>query len=668
MKRFITIFALIAMLTPNTAFGISDQDWASLFTSSSDSPGAILYNGGECVGGTPATATGNTIVIDPGHSPSGTNTDEVDNASDVGSYKAVNIGTNSGVKATDNGGAPGEMSAMWDAAQLIKTQLTAAGYNVVLTKKSETDAVGLLTRAKIANDSKAALAVSLHYTGDASFGTTNTHWGVTPQEVGLKRTNESDGKSYTFNNKAVADASLAAAKIIAEERTATGDKANVAPLDNSFPKSRGLPAYGDISIVQLFSRVPWVYNEAGANGFDKQKYATGIANGIIKAVPLSNAGGGGSSSAAPGTLDTTNEHTQAAADAREKAIWGYLIAKEYAPGKKLSAEQVAGIMGNMEVESQHTWNPTVVQGLTYADTPPNHGGWGIVQWTPGTKILPVIADTSGKPNDLLSQLNALWDQLYNPKSKENENTAGKSVAAATDVTSAVEAFRHDFERNQAGFQQERVDDANAILAMAQKSGWQAGSGGGSGACGGSTGGSPDCAASGVTGTAKILCEAKKYDGLYYRYGGGPHGNGAYSAFTKVCPDPAKADRSDAGNKPNGASPLSGGASGGTSPCATDCSGIVSAATSAATGRDIGWTVSTLQADTKNWKKIGFNDVQAGDVVTISGEHIEIVDHYDKTANKLYEFGSHSTGTKTSAGTSSPSNWSGGAYRFIGAGI
>ena len=62
---------------------------------------------------------------------------------------------------------------------------------------------------------------------------------------------------------------------------------DVAPLDESFPKSRGLPAYGDISIVQVVDqRFPWIYNEDGDIGFNFHAYTTGIANGIKRAVPI----------------------------------------------------------------------------------------------------------------------------------------------------------------------------------------------------------------------------------------------------------------------------------------------------------------------------------------------------------------------------------------------
>jgi N-acetylmuramoyl-L-alanine amidase len=220
-----------------------------------------------------------TIVLDPGHA--GASTREVD--------------PSSGIETQENGGAPGEMQNMWDSAQIIKSKLETAGYNVALTKNSEADTAGFVTKIARAEQAHPALVVSMHYTGGASFGAPNDHYGVTPQEVGRFRQNKDNGKRKTFTDDVLAQKSLQDAQIIAAERSKTGDKANVAPLDLSFPKDRGdVLAWGDISIVQLLSNVPWVYNETGSSGFDKQKYADGIANGIEKAVPVNGGGGSGS--------------------------------------------------------------------------------------------------------------------------------------------------------------------------------------------------------------------------------------------------------------------------------------------------------------------------------------------------------------------------------------
>ena len=210
---------------------------------------------------------GKTVVIDPGHS--GANTEEVDPASGIEAVESTNTAT-------------GERQNMWDTAQIMKSKLEKDGYQVTLTKNAEDDPAGLIEKARRANATNAAIAVSLHST-PGTFGTANDHWGVTPQEVGRFRQNWDDGKKKTFEDAQLAQTSQQYAQVIAEERTKLGDKANVAPLDASFTTDR-VKAHGDISIVQLFGTIPWVYNEVGQTGFDQNKYAEGITNGIEKAL------------------------------------------------------------------------------------------------------------------------------------------------------------------------------------------------------------------------------------------------------------------------------------------------------------------------------------------------------------------------------------------------
>jgi hypothetical protein len=87
---------------------------------------------------------------------------------------------------------------------------------------------------------------------------------------------------------------------------------------------------------------------------------------------------------------------------------------------------------------------------------------------------------------------------------------------------------------------------------------------------------------------------------------------------------------------------------------------------AAFGQSFNWNVVGLIGDSANWKIIDPSSVQAGDVVTIASDHVEIVDHYDKSAGKLYVFGSHQTGSKTGPITTTLGYWD-AAYRYIGSG-
>ena len=238
------------------------------------------------------TAKRPVVVLDPGHSggPNFDSTAEVDGPRPVTAlgitFHPVDI-DHSGIMSIDNGGAPGERVTMWQAALRIQKVLRSAGYIADLTKSSANENVGLLERVREAIDDHATIAVSLHYSGGIPFGDANAHFGVTPQQVGRYRTNISNGDTIRFTNARVAAESQRDAKIIQRARAAAGDGVDVAPLDASFPKSRGLPAYGNISIVQVVDqRFPWIYNEDGDIGFNFHSYTTGIANGIERAVPI----------------------------------------------------------------------------------------------------------------------------------------------------------------------------------------------------------------------------------------------------------------------------------------------------------------------------------------------------------------------------------------------
>lgn len=266
--------------------------------SASAGGGTVIAGGAACKSAHPV------IVLDPGHS-GGTsieaNTAEVDSRTAVKAalpgtntvitYKPVYI-TGSGIRATDNGGADGELNAMWVAADAIQKTLRAHGYLVYLTKHTEGEQVGLLTRVQRAESHHPALAVSLHYSGpDGSFTALFGHpypsygVGVTPQVWGEYRTNKADGATVRFTNRKLADESQRIAHIMLNARNAVGDHQAIARID--FPRPRPLAAYGNISIVQVLDQqFPWIYMEEGSVHYNGTVYAAGIANGIMRAVPI----------------------------------------------------------------------------------------------------------------------------------------------------------------------------------------------------------------------------------------------------------------------------------------------------------------------------------------------------------------------------------------------
>lgn len=243
------------------------------------------------------------VVLDPGHSK-----DRIEETD-----------PESGVKALDYNNPTSEMADVWDVAQKVKTALESDGYSVLLTKKKEDDTVGLLERAKIANDANPEIAVSIH----TSPGGTEQNL-VTPQEVGRYRQNVSDGKKKVFEDAKLAATSQQYADKIAEARKTTQGAAHVGPLDFN---GRNLPAVGNISLSQLFSKVPWVYNESAQTGLNKDKYAEGLIKGIEAAVKPSGDKSGSTNTCAP------NGSIQAAVQLAMQYAWPdyqspYLVMKQ----------------------------------------------------------------------------------------------------------------------------------------------------------------------------------------------------------------------------------------------------------------------------------------------------------------------------------------------------
>ncbi len=200
---------------------------------------------------------------------------------------------------------------------------------------------------------------------------------------------------------------------------------------------------------------------------------------------------------------------------------------------------------------------------------------------------------------------------------------------------------------------------------ASKLQFSGGTGSGSSTGGSTTSGSNGCPNSAgsvncttAVGNAKILCEARKYDGIYYRYGGGHQG---FDAFIAGCPDPSHPP-DPPGNQPTGGAALDGGLSGNPSPCATDCSSLVSIAVDQAFGHKYMWIVAgnMVGAGAENWHSIPIEQATAGDIVT-TPEHVEIVDHV--AGSTIYTFGSHHTLAKTGLINTSLSNWVSGAWRW-----
>lgn len=108
-----------------------------------------------------------------------------------------------------------------------------------------------------------------------------------------------------------------------------------------------------------------------------------------------------------------------------------------------SKRQAAGVMGNMKYESG--FDPKIVQGGGHKNTPAgvSNGGWGLVQWTPGQKILPYLQRLGGF--GVAEQITALTQQLRGQGSLA-EGAAGRALRSKDTPGGAAEAFAREYER------------------------------------------------------------------------------------------------------------------------------------------------------------------------------------------------------------------------------
>ncbi|HSX41104.1 MAG TPA: N-acetylmuramoyl-L-alanine amidase [Candidatus Saccharimonadales bacterium] len=224
-----------------------------------------------------------TVVLDPGHGPSKTTVDDA---------------TGLTMQETDN---QPEGHDVWEVSQKIKNKLESDGYKVILTKKTENDDITFRGRANIANQNNAAIAVSIHTDGTQSYSSFQEVW---PQEVGqYRQETQSGGRKTYFNNDGLAKTSKQYAQDILDARkVAAGVDVSLGHFNRN-----DVPSPGTISMVQLFSKIPWIYNEIGSGPGNiglttsqKDKYAEGLINGIEKAVKPGSSGSAATTACATG--------------------------------------------------------------------------------------------------------------------------------------------------------------------------------------------------------------------------------------------------------------------------------------------------------------------------------------------------------------------------------
>jgi len=435
------IAVMLVMQSPFVASALT-EDQIKAFNA-----GIYYYNTEVCSTGGGVTE-GATIVIDPGHS--GKDISSIDSETGLHDHDYPNKYEN---------------EEMFYVALKAKKALEDIGYKVILTKGDDIstgvssvndDAVkkgaqisaSLRSRAEVANKANADLALSLHDDHSQSW---DNFAQVYAQKVDAYRTG-TKGK-VTFKDivgtqaDTIAKASQTAASVFVKERKAA-EGHDVANTDVNFAGREGLDA-GNINQVQLYSKVPWVYNEVGGgvghalSSAQLDKYTTGIVNSVKAVRPMTSSTGA----------------NLTGSDNIERAM-------NYLTGKGLTAIQAAGILGNLIQESTDALDPTLTQGMGHADWPKDGQGFGIAQWTYSARQDPLVAlakQAGKKASDLGVQLDFLWQELTTGYKTSTYEPLKKAISAE----SAAKIFHDGFERSGDDAQgiAERQASAKKILQM-----------------------------------------------------------------------------------------------------------------------------------------------------------------------------------------------------------
>jgi N-acetylmuramoyl-L-alanine amidase len=226
-----------------------------------------------------STTPGPLIVIDPGHS--GRN------------LRSIHAPT--GLRDVDYPSYP-EIYEMFDVSYCLGRALRLDGYRVRLTKERALDSVGLAERAKIANDLEADLAVSVHddHGQSAAFQATYDQRGRTDAS---RRCHPHVSRNGTEPNRLRSAVGGPAESALRQDHLAGPQPVAAAARHRAGEQlQRSSPAgTGNLALVQLFARVPWVYNEMGAKTAgnprtalsisSEQQDAEGLLVGIERALP-----------------------------------------------------------------------------------------------------------------------------------------------------------------------------------------------------------------------------------------------------------------------------------------------------------------------------------------------------------------------------------------------
>jgi hypothetical protein len=377
--------------------------------------------------------------------------------------------------------------------------------------------------------------------------------------------------------------------------------------------------------------VPYVVNQAAQFTSGSTTYGLAVTvagttgestgEGIINAVgsALVNVPATGTQDEGGGC--TCTQTTILVGNDNEEKTWNYLISLG------LSDQQTAGVMGNIMQES--SFDPEIMQGGGDSVNPSaaGSGGYGLVQWTPGSKLVSDLsaASISGDPYALATQLSLIGYEMKNTTPVGYSDLI-KGLEQINQADAAATFFDTNFED---GTDPGGIRETYATQILQKYAGTTTTvTPGATGGCSSSSS-SPDCTS--ATGVSKILCAAKRYDPASYSESTiGNHLPGGNPQWIKqVCP---------AAGTPTGKI---------TASCYLDCSGLVNIAVYDAFGYNLEENtfgeVAAAQsgADPQLWKEVSFSQIQPGDLIQpaeYSGNHVEIIDHV--SGNTIYTFGAH----------------------------
>ena len=131
-------------------------------------------------------------------------------------------------------------------------------------------------------------------------------------------------------------------------------------------------------------------------------------------------------------------------------IWNFLTDDAHG----LSPIQAAGVMGNMQQESG--LDPENIQdpgGRSQNPDDAGSGGWGLIQWTPGSKIKKLLTDNgiTGKVHELSTQLNLVWWHMGNTSPTGAKNmlaefkNIGTGATTEKDISDSINKAVFEFE-------------------------------------------------------------------------------------------------------------------------------------------------------------------------------------------------------------------------------